>query len=88
MQIEITEDGYWTDAEGRRWRLVPEKTVRQQDDAALAKAERWGAKGKNARAMAWDYLQGYYELVANAPAPNLPTHNAKVSGGGAFPPSA
>ena len=76
MLIELSDDGYWVDGDGKRWKLVPEKTVRQQDDAALAKAERWGAKGNKARALAWDYLQGYYELVEHAPAPISTTHNA------------
>lgn len=81
MQIEITAGGFWIDPEGNRWRLVPLKTTSQQNDAALAKAKRWNLNGKNARAEAWNYVQGYHELVEHAPAP--PAQNAVVTGGGA-----
>lgn len=79
MQIEISADGYWIDGEGKRWRLVPEKADMKQMDAAEAKAKRCGLKGKHARAAAWDYMMGYYELLEHAPVPTSTTHNAKVS---------
>lgn len=71
MKIEVTEDGFWTDAEGNRWRLVPVKATAAQTDAALAKARMW-RKDSAARALAWDYLQGYNELVEQAPPPSRP----------------
>ena len=69
MQIEITETGCWTDADGNRWRLVPEKATAAQSDAALARAQRWGGNKKSAKALAWEYLIGYQELVEHSPVP-------------------
>ena len=77
MQIELSDDGSWVDCEGKRWRLVPWKAEPQQMDAALAKAKRCGLKGKHARAAAWNYMMGYYELLEHAPAPASTTHNAE-----------
>lgn len=70
MKIEVTKDGYWTDAEGNRWRLVPVKVTAGQTDAAMIKARKW-RKDSAARVLAWDYLQGYNELVEQAPPPVL-----------------
>lgn len=69
MQVEITDDGFWVDANGKRWRLVPVNAEAKQMDAAKMKAERWGLKGKQAKAAAWDYVMGYCELVEQAPSP-------------------
>lgn len=76
MQIELSEDGCWVDGDGKRWKLVPMKAEQKQTDAALAKAERCGLKGKHARAAAWDYMMGYYELLEHSPVPASTTHNS------------
>lgn len=72
-EIQLDSEGRWTDADGKEWRLVPVQPVLCQSDAALAKAGRYGKKGKNAQAAAWDYMQGYMELVKFAPAPAMET---------------
>jgi hypothetical protein len=76
MNIQLDSAGKWTDADGKQWQLVPVQPVRCQTDAALAKAMRYGKKGKNAQAAAWDYMQGYMELMKFAPVPT--TEDLKV----------
>lgn len=68
-EITLDHEGHWTDVNGTEYRLVPVQPAPCQKEAALAKAGRYGKKNKNANAAAWDYMQGYMELVKFAPNP-------------------
>jgi hypothetical protein len=69
-QINISEDGYWIDPQGERWRLVPTMCSVDQMEVAVGRAQQWTDQ-RLSQMLRLEYALGYEAMLRRAPHPPL-----------------